>query len=39
VFAAYPPTVKWAFVVLCLLYGAFRLYRALNQEEMEDEEE
>ncbi len=37
VFAAYPTSVKWAFVSLCIIYGVFRLYRALNQDEMEEE--
>jgi hypothetical protein len=32
VFAEYPQTVKWAFCILCIVYGAFRLYRAINIE-------
>lgn len=32
-FDTYPQTVKIAFSVLCIVYGAFRLYRALQKEE------
>jgi hypothetical protein len=32
-FDTYPQSVKIAFSVLCMAYGAFRLYRALQKEE------
>jgi hypothetical protein len=33
VFDSYPQYVKIGFSVLCIAYGAFRLYRALQKEE------
>jgi hypothetical protein len=32
-FGSYPQSVKIAFSVLCIVYGSFRLYRALQKEE------
>lgn len=36
-FESYPESLKIAFSVICILYGAFRLYRAFNAEKMEEE--
>lgn len=36
-FASYPDGLKIAFSVLCVLYGAFRLYRAINADKIEEE--
>jgi hypothetical protein len=36
-FASYPESVKIAFVILCIAYGAFRFYRAISLDNKEEE--